>query len=129
MIYEKIQELKRNKLNKSQVSRRLGIDYKTVLKYWDMKPDGFAKARDQAKERAKKADKYRNIVLESLRKYPVMTAAQIYDRIKEVILFKQEDGSYKRVAVKTGLSDGVNIEIKEGLSAGDVVRGPKIVSE
>ena len=42
---------------------------------------------------------------------------------------KQEDGSYKRVSVKTGLSDGVNIEIKEGLSAGDVVRGPKIVSE
>ncbi len=45
MIYEKIQELKRNMLNKSQVSRRLGIDYKTVLKYWDMKPDGFAQAR------------------------------------------------------------------------------------
>ena len=84
MIYEKIQELKRNKLNKSQVSRRLGIDYKTVLKYWDMKPDSFAKARDQAKERAKKADKYRDIVLESLQKYPDMTAAQIYDRIKEV---------------------------------------------
>ena len=84
MIYEKIQELKRNKLNKSQVSRRLGIDYKTVLKYWDMKPDGFAKARDQAKERTKKADKYRDIVLESLQKYPDMTAAQIYDRIKEV---------------------------------------------
>ena len=84
MIYEKIQELKRNKLNKSQVSRRLGIDYKTVLKYWDMAPDGFAKARDHAKERTKKADRYRDIVLESLQKYPDMTAAQIYDRIKEV---------------------------------------------
>ena len=60
MIYEKIQELKRNKLNKSQVSRRIGIDYKTVLKYWDMKPDGFAKARDQAKERTRKADRYRD---------------------------------------------------------------------
>ena len=40
MIYEKIQELKRNKLNKSQVSRRLGIDYKTVLKYWDIRIEG-----------------------------------------------------------------------------------------
>lgn len=30
MTYEKIQELKRNHLNKSQVSRRLCIDYKTV---------------------------------------------------------------------------------------------------
>ena len=84
MIYEKIQELKRNKLNKSQVGRRLGIDYKTVLKYWDMEPDGFTKARDQAKERTRKADRYRDIVLESFQKYPDMTAAQIYDRIKEV---------------------------------------------
>ena len=53
MIYEKIQEMKRNKLNKSQVSRHLGIDYKTVMKYWDMPPDGFAKKQIQAKERTK----------------------------------------------------------------------------
>ncbi len=57
MIYEKIQEMKRNKLNKSQVSRRLGIDYKTVMKYWDMPPDGFAEKKTQAKVRAKKSDK------------------------------------------------------------------------
>ena len=63
MIYEKIQELKRNKLNKSQTSRQLGIDYKTVLKYWDMPPDGFAKALDKSKERTKKADKYKDIVI------------------------------------------------------------------
>lgn len=56
MIYEKIQEMKRNKLNKSQVSRRLGIDYKTVLKYWDMPPDDFANARQCAERRRKKAD-------------------------------------------------------------------------
>jgi len=84
MIYEKIQELKRHGLNKSQASRRLGIDYKTVLKYWNMPPDGFAEARIQAKERTKKADKYKDLVLESLQKYPDMTAAQIYDRIKEL---------------------------------------------
>ncbi len=83
MIYEKIQELKRNGLNKSQACRRLGIDYKTVLKYWDMPPDGFAEAREQAKERTRKADRYKDIVLETLQRYPDMTAAQVYDRIKE----------------------------------------------
>ena len=36
MNYGKIQEYKRNGLKKSQVARRLGIDYKTVLKYWNM---------------------------------------------------------------------------------------------
>ena len=83
MIYEKIQEMKRNKLNKSQVSRRLGIDYKTVLKYWDMPPDDFANARNCAEKRKKKADQYKDFILEALGKYPDMTAAQIYDWIKE----------------------------------------------
>ena len=31
--------------------------------------------------------------------------------------------------VQTGLSDGVNIEIKEGLSEGDTVRGPRIIED
>lgn len=66
MMYEKIQEMKRNKLNKSLVSRHLGIDYKTVMKYWNMPPDGFAKKQIQAKERTKKSDKYKDIVLECL---------------------------------------------------------------
>ena len=83
MIYEKIQELKRNKLNKSQASRRLGIDYKTILKYWNMPPDEYASKLKASETRRKKSDKYKDLALELLQKYPDMTAAQIYDRIKE----------------------------------------------
>ena len=36
---------------------------------------------------------------------------------------------YERRAVTTGLSDGVNIEIKKGLTAKDRVRGPEIIAE
>lgn len=36
---------------------------------------------------------------------------------------------YERRAVETGLSDGVNIEIKKGLTKNDRVRGPQIVAE
>ena len=75
--------MKRNKLNKSQVSKRLGVDYKTILKYWDMPPDDFATKQKESKSRRKKADKYKDIVLDALRKYPDMTAAQLYDWIKE----------------------------------------------
>jgi HlyD family secretion protein len=32
------------------------------------------------------------------------------------------------VQVQTGLSDGVDIEIKSGLSLGDKVRGPRIIN-
>ena len=83
MTYEKIQELKRNHLNKSQVSRRLQIDYKTVTKYWDMSADAFAEATNRAGRRRKKADDYQKFVLSCLQQYPDMTASQIYDWIKE----------------------------------------------
>ena len=83
MTYEKIQELKRNHLNKSQISRRLGIDYKTVAKYWDMPPDEFAAATNRAQRRKKKADFYKEFVVSCLQKFPDMTASQIYDWIKE----------------------------------------------
>ena len=36
---------------------------------------------------------------------------------------------YERRDVKTGLSDGVNIEIKEGLSPGEKIRGNQIIGE
>ncbi len=37
--------------------------------------------------------------------------------------------TYERTAVTTGLSDGVNIEIKKGLSLKDMVRGPQKVAD
>ena len=48
-----------------------------------------------------------------------------------VYLVKGEgkDKSYERTHVETGLSDGVNIEIKKGLSTKDKVRGPEIVTD
>ena len=40
-----------------------------------------------------------------------------------------EKKTYERKQVVTGLSDGVNIEIKKGLSLKDRVRGPEIVAD
>ena len=37
--------------------------------------------------------------------------------------------TYERTVVTTGLSDGVNIEIKKGITAKDKVRGPEIVAD
>lgn len=45
------------------------------------------------------------------------------------VYIKGEDGSFKQTKVTTGLSDGVNIEIKSGLNEGDVVRGPRVIEE
>ena len=40
-----------------------------------------------------------------------------------------QNRQYERKAVVTGLSDGVNIEIKKGLTVKDRVRGPEIIAE
>ena len=35
---------------------------------------------------------------------------------------------YTRIPVSTGLSDGINIEVKDGLKEGDIVRGTRIIN-
>ncbi len=111
MIYEKIQELKRHKLNKLQTSKQLGIDFKTVSKYWDMPPDDFANARNHAGHRKKKADIYKDYVVECLQQYPDMTAAQIYDWIleqtgKKELSFKER--SFRNYVVAVRKEYGIN---------------------
>lgn len=83
MDYYKIQEYKRKKFNKSQTARKLGINRETVGVYWDMTPEAYAARVESAKIREKKADPHKDFVLECLLKYPDMSAAQLYDWIKE----------------------------------------------
>ena len=47
---------------------------------------------------------------------------------EQIFVFrKNAAGVYERTEVKTGLSDGINIEITDGLQKGDIVRGPMII--
>ena len=45
---------------------------------------------------------------------------------KTYVMIKEADG-YVRRDVETGLSDGINIEVKDGIKAGDKVRGAQII--
>lgn len=45
------------------------------------------------------------------------------------VQLKDENGKFKPVMVTTGISDGVNIEIKSGIGEGAVVRGPRIIED
>ena len=40
-----------------------------------------------------------------------------------------KEKSYERRSVTTGLSDGINIEIKKGLTAKETVRGPQKIDD
>ena len=46
-----------------------------------------------------------------------------------VLVGSANEKKYERRAVETGLSDGVNIEIKKGITAKDKVRGPEIITD
>ncbi|MEG1502576.1 MAG: IS21 family transposase, partial [Synergistaceae bacterium] len=48
-----------------------------------MTPEAYATRVEAAKTREKKADPHKDFVLECLLKYPDMSAAQLYDWIKE----------------------------------------------
>lgn len=41
-MFGKIKEAKALGLNKAQSTRHLGVDYKTITKYWDMTPGDYA---------------------------------------------------------------------------------------
>lgn len=51
------------------------------------------------------------------------------DTFVYVVKGSGENITYERRKVTTGLSDGINIEIKSGLSKKDKVRGPKVMAE
>ena len=46
-----------------------------------------------------------------------------------IIKGEGKEKTYERKQVDTGLSDGVNIEIKKGITAKDKVRGPEIITD
>jgi len=46
-----------------------------------------------------------------------------------VLVGSADKKAYERRPVTTGLSDGVNIEVKKGLTAKDKVRGPEVITE
>jgi len=82
-MFAEIKRYKSMGLKKTQVSRKLDIDYKTVLKYWEMTPDEFAKLKQVAHSREKKVDKYKGEIMEWLKEYRDLSASQIYDWLQE----------------------------------------------
>lgn len=83
-MYSEIQQLKSEGLNKSQIARKLGLNIKTIIKYWDIDPQKFAELRQNNWHRSSKLDKYQAQILARLKQYPDLSSAQIHDWLKEI---------------------------------------------
>ena len=69
------------------------------------------------------------IVLETLAQVlSIPESALEFDGEDTYVYRKNASGGYDRIQVQTGLSDGINIEVKSGLQAGDKLRGPMIIN-
>lgn len=82
-MYTKLQELLQLGLNKSQIARHLGISRPTLYEYLNLTPDEFEKRLNGMNTRRKKADKYKDEILNWLKELPDLSAAQIYDWLEE----------------------------------------------
>ena len=84
-MYYEVQSLKKLGLNVSQISRRLKVSRNTVYAYLDAKPEEIERLNQDGQTRKKKLDKYRPQILDWLKEYPDLSAAQVLDWIEEMI--------------------------------------------
>lgn len=82
LVYNAIQQLKERGFRKDSVAKQLGINWRTVDRYWDMTADEY-ETQTQSLKRGSPLDKYQNQILIWLRQYPTMTASQVCDWLKE----------------------------------------------
>ena len=114
-MYVKIQELRRKGYKKQRAARELGIDTKTVRKYWEMSEAEYSTYLLETKERSKIMDPYRDFVLEQLRNHPEITSAIIYDHLLED--FRGFVPSYRTVRLYV-----CNLRDAEGIPAPGKIR-------
>lgn len=84
-MYQKIQQLKRQGANRSQISRELGLDRKTVRKYFKMDEQEFLAYQQEQACRHKLMDPFKKELLEiyKLNGYDKLNVAAVYDYLEE----------------------------------------------
>ena len=81
-VYSQIQQLKEKGFKKATIAAMLGVNRRTVNRYWDMLADEYElNASNICREKA--LGEYEVIVLKWLHSYPSMSSSQVCDWLKE----------------------------------------------
>ena len=81
-MYNQIQQLKELGFKKAGVAKQLMINRETVSRYWNMTSEEFESELARVKKLSTLSNR-EEIILNWLRQYPTMTAAQVCDWLKE----------------------------------------------
>lgn len=82
-VFAKIYELKKQGFKKLQTAKALNIDVKTVRKYWVMTERDYLAYANECKQRSRIMAAYDRFIIDKLKRFPDVTAAQIYDWLRE----------------------------------------------
>ncbi|WP_144941637.1 IS21 family transposase [Paenibacillus sp. 32O-W] len=82
-MYFSIHQMKAKGLKISQIARKLKVSRNTVYKYLEMNPDEFKQFMEDLETRKKKLDPYEQRIIQWLKEYPDLSAAQVWDWLKE----------------------------------------------
>ena len=83
-MYSRIHQLKECGFKKTKVAEKLGMNVKTVTKYWDMSPDEYQQLLASSRQRRKYLGQYEEVILKWLNEHPDMSSAQVHDWLKEL---------------------------------------------
>ncbi len=81
-VYSKIHQLKERGFRKDTVAKTLGVNWRTVDRYWNMTVDEYESSVATVCK-ARLLDDYRDTIIGWLRDYPTLSAAQVCDWLKE----------------------------------------------
>lgn len=81
-MYNDIQQRRDLGFGKSQIAYQLGLNYRTVSRYWDMTAEEFERTI-LTRKRKQCLELYEGIILDWLKQQPGLSGAEVWDRVKE----------------------------------------------
>ena len=106
LMYSQIQAMKEQGFSIRQVSRHIRVSRSTIRKYWEMKPEEYAKTYKTV-NRMTALTAYEPVVVKWLETYPCMTAAQVRDWLEEHYQMDVSDRTVRRFVAKTREQHGI----------------------
>ncbi|MGG1690904.1 IS21 family transposase [Heyndrickxia ginsengihumi] len=82
-MYMEIHQLRRQGFSISKIARKLDISRNTVYSYLQRDPEDMTQWMASIQSRRRKLDTHRDLILSWLNDHPDMTAAQVFDWLKE----------------------------------------------
>lgn len=95
-MYNDIQQRRDLGFGKSQIAHQLGLNYRTVSRYWDMTAEEFEHTI-LARKRKQCLELYEGIILDWLKQQPGLSGAEVWDRVKEHYDVQVSERSVRRL--------------------------------